>query len=292
MNKKTSLEQEMEAVKAMFSNGSFKSFSGTLIKEYTELMAEIRAGEYISSGSTIGHEIEGSFLDAESYCLPSPGRCVGGIFGFVKDKLGDISQGRLSIGGELGDFNFEINTEAKTFSGDVFSQEEREITNLLREIENVASTQGLTAYFSGMVETARDADVDLENLILHPSKHLRYLGINHGVISLRGKPLQIDVNGSENSYSNVFGNIMIEALCNSLQTHIKLENPQEDFSRYMNAAMILAAPLVAVAANSPFINSRGPYWRDSRIPVFEQSIDSRTDAERRFNINRNSFPES
>ncbi|MEN9223786.1 MAG: glutamate-cysteine ligase family protein, partial [Thermostichus sp. BF3_bins_97] len=43
-------------------------------------------------------------------------------------------------------------------------------------------------------------------------------------------------------------------------------------ARYFNASLILAAPLVAVAANSPYLFGHD-LWAETRIPLFEQALD-------------------
>jgi len=53
---------------------------------------------------------------------------------------------------------------------------------------------------------------------------------------------------------------------------VHLQVPAREASRYHNASMMLSAPLVALAANSPFVFGRA-LWHETRIPLFEQAVD-------------------
>ncbi len=282
------IDEEMKKAKEMFNPDNFRNFYQQMIKEFHSLLIEIKEGAYDRSGLTGGHEVEGNFLDKADFTIPPASKFEEGVFGKIKSEL---KENRGIISGELGDFNFELNTEPKMISGSFFSEEEREINRKLRLVEGAASRHGLTTYLSGLIETSREEDISLDNLIKHPSKHRRYLGINHGVRSFRESPFEISINNGHAQYYQQLEHIMMESICTSLQSHIKLEKPERDFSSYMNSALILAAPLVAISANSPFVNGRGPFWKESRVRIFEQSIDHRTPSERAYGINHNSFPE-
>ena len=63
--------------------------------------------------------------------------------------------------------------------------------------------------------------------------------------------------------------VMLEAAATSFQIHLqcKPERAVRDF----NAAIIASAPMVALAANSPFLFGRS-LWEETRIPLFEQAV--------------------
>jgi hypothetical protein len=49
-------------------------------------------------------------------------------------------------------------------------------------------------------------------------------------------------------------------------------------ARHLNASMLLSAPLVALAANAPFLFGRA-LWHETRIPLFEQAVDCGSDTD-------------
>jgi gamma-glutamyl:cysteine ligase YbdK (ATP-grasp superfamily) len=59
-----------------------------------------------------------------------------------------------------------------------------------------------------------------------------------------------------------------------MQLHLQVD-PQE-FAMYWNAAQVLSAPLLAVAANSPFFLGKQLH-HETRISLFEQATDTRTE---------------
>ena len=62
---------------------------------------------------------------------------------------------------------------------------------------------------------------------------------------------------------------MLEAATTSHQVHLQVT--QANAARYYNASLLLSAPLVAMAANSPFLFGHS-LWEETRIPVFEQAV--------------------
>ncbi len=59
-----------------------------------------------------------------------------------------------------------------------------------------------------------------------------------------------------------------------MQLHLQVD--PHDFAMYWNAAQVLSAPLVAVAANSPFFLGKQLH-HETRIALFEQATDTRTE---------------
>ncbi len=68
--------------------------------------------------------------------------------------------------------------------------------------------------------------------------------------------------------------ILLEAACTSFQLHLQVA--PDDFARFWNAAQVLSAPLVALAANSPFFLGKQLH-HETRIALFEQAADTRTE---------------
>jgi hypothetical protein len=62
---------------------------------------------------------------------------------------------------------------------------------------------------------------------------------------------------------------MLEAATTSFQLHLKVQ-PRQAVRAY-NASIIASAPMVAAAANSPYLFGHD-LWDETRIPLFEQSV--------------------
>jgi hypothetical protein len=97
----------------------------------------------------------------------------------------------------------------------------------------------------------------------------RYHALNEQVLQRRhGLPLCLDIRGQDHLFT-CHHDVMLEAATTSMQIHLQV-SPVEAV-RFYNAAQILAAPMVAVAANAPYLFARD-LWDDTRIPLFEQSV--------------------
>jgi gamma-glutamyl:cysteine ligase YbdK (ATP-grasp superfamily) len=99
----------------------------------------------------------------------------------------------------------------------------------------------------------------------------RYAALNEQVFLRRqGEPIHIDVVGHQRLVMDQH-DVMLESAATSFQIHLQVH--QDQAARYLNASMIISAPMVAVAANSPYLFGYD-LWDETRIPVFEQSVAS------------------
>ncbi|MCX7674000.1 MAG: glutamate--cysteine ligase, partial [Thiobacillaceae bacterium] len=112
----------------------------------------------------------------------------------------------------------------------------------------------------------READLTLAAM----SPMNRYVALNEQVIRQRaGQPLHIHIEGEE-AIDLGRADVMLEAATTSFQLHLQV--PERDSARYYNASLICCAPLLALAANSPLLFGRR-LWLETRIPLFEQSVE-------------------
>jgi CBS domain-containing protein len=65
----------------------------------------------------------------------------------------------------------------------------------------------------------------------------------------------------------------LEACNTSFQVHLQVA--PKDFVKMYNIAQVLAAPVIAISANSPLVFGRR-LWHETRIALFQQSLDTRT----------------
>jgi len=102
----------------------------------------------------------------------------------------------------------------------------------------------------------------------------RYAALNTEMVRLRGgRPLKIDIDSHDPAGEHLTTehlDVMLEAATTSFQLHLQV--PPSEFGACLNASIVLSAPLVAIAANSPFLFGRA-LWHETRIPLFEQSVE-------------------
>jgi gamma-glutamyl:cysteine ligase YbdK (ATP-grasp superfamily) len=170
---------------------------------------------------------------------------------------------------ELAQFNIEFDLRPRRLVSDAFEQVEDELNGALARARAKAETLSADVCTVGILPTLTDFDVTEQNLSANP----RYKALNDTILNARGEDLLIRIEGDE-TLETTAHSIVFEAACTSMQLHLQLD--PDDFARYWNAAQALAGPLVAVAANSPFFLGKQLH-HETRIALFEQSIDTRTE---------------
>src|SRR5690606_9108985 len=103
----------------------------------------------------------------------------------------------------------------------------------------------------------------------------RYRLLNESLMRLRGGPYSVEIQGLD-ALEEVADSVMIESANTSLQLHLQVEPAR--FARLYNLAQLITAPLLAAAVNSPVLLGRR-LWHETRVAVFERSVDSRSASE-------------
>jgi gamma-glutamyl:cysteine ligase YbdK (ATP-grasp superfamily) len=170
---------------------------------------------------------------------------------------------------ELAQFNIEFDVKPRRLTGHVFHTIEDELRRSLNHAHSVAEELGAQVMIIGILPTLTDFDVTEQNL----SANSRYKALNDMILSARGEDIFIRIEGDEVLETRA-NSIVFEAACTSMQLHLQVD--PHDFGLYWNAAQILSAPLVAVAANSPFFLGKQLH-HETRIALFEQATDTRTE---------------
>jgi CBS domain-containing protein len=67
--------------------------------------------------------------------------------------------------------------------------------------------------------------------------------------------------------------VMLEACCTSFQVHYQVG--AEEFATLYNLAQAVTAPVLAAATNAPLLFGRR-LWKETRIPLFQQAVDTRS----------------
>src|SRR3990170_3303248 len=97
--------------------------------------------------------------------------------------------------------------------------------------------------------------------------------LSEQILSARGEDITINISGRDR-LSTTADSIVPEAACTSPQFHV--QTSPDDFAAYWNASQAIAGVQLAVAANSPYLFGK-ELWRETRIPLFEQATDTRSD---------------
>ena len=245
-----------------FTPEDTERFAGRLRRE-TRLARETFAqGGFASDATVAGFEMEAWLLDRNFFPVP----CNQSFLARMADPM---------VVAELSRFNIELNGPPQVLKGQALSTLERQLERTWTRCIDVAHADEAVPIAIGTLPTLRDADLDLSTMT--PSK--RYVALNRQVLQARGgKPITLDIEGLEGQLLRVaHADVMLEAATTSFQVHLQV--PAARTSSYMNASMMLSGPLVALSANSPFLFGRA-LWHETRIPLFEQAVDSARDTTR------------
>lgn len=168
---------------------------------------------------------------------------------------------------ELSKSNVELNGKPQALTGRGLRLMEEELTRTWRRCLQVAHDLEGTLVMIGILPTVREKDLGMESI----SGRNRYHALNHDVLKRRRwRPIRLDIAGREH-LQLAHSNVLLEAATTSFQVH--LQAPASEMPRYYNASLILSAPMVALAANSPFLFGKC-LWDETRIPLFEQSVET------------------
>lgn len=241
-----------EIQQTSFHKKDFRRFEKKLTEE-TELLEEwLEKSRFADDPLTGGLELEVFLVDERLRPLPENEE-------FLKRLNNPL------VVPELARFNFELNTHPRRLTGSFLSDKERALEDLLKRCRETARDLGADILVTGILPTLRDEHLSLANM----SGWQRYRALNEQVLRLRrGRPVRLNISGRE-SLRVTHTDVMLEAAATSLQIHTQV--PARSARAYYNCAQALSGPLVAIAANSPFLFGKD-LWAESRVPLFEQAV--------------------
>ena len=175
---------------------------------------------------------------------------------------------------ELAQFNLETNLTPLEFKGDCLREMERENTEGLQKIREVVKEFDAEVVLAGILPTLRKSDLDLINLTPKP----RYLALMEAIKehSLRGdEHFELRLDGIDELHIR-HDSPLLEACNTSFQVHLQVA--PKDYVKMYNIAQMLLAPIISISANSPLVFGRR-LWHETRIALFQQSLDTRTSHE-------------
>lgn len=169
---------------------------------------------------------------------------------------------------ELGLFNLECNLRPRVLGGSCLAEMESELNGLVDKARAAAVAQGLEVVLIGILPTLRKSDLGMESMTPEP----RYHALSDALNALRGGDYEFHIKGTDELIVR-HHTVMLEACNTSFQAHLQV-GPR-DFPNAYNIAQTVAAPIVAAACNSPLLFGRR-LWHETRIALFQQSIDTRS----------------
>jgi gamma-glutamyl:cysteine ligase YbdK (ATP-grasp superfamily) len=170
---------------------------------------------------------------------------------------------------ELGQFNIEINVAPAKLREDGLTTFESSLRRSLNDAEEKAAKVGAHQVMIGILPTLDEGHMSPDSLSANP----RYRLLSEQILSARGEDITISISGRER-LSTTADSIVPEAACTSTQFHV--QTSPDDFANYWNASQAIAGVQLAVAANSPYLLGK-ELWRETRIPLFEQATDTRSE---------------
>ncbi len=242
-------------VKLNSDEATYQAFMKSLLVEVHALEKMLEAGLVESGVRRIGAEQEMFLI----YRAHKPALKALDILDVVEDE-------RFTH--ELGLFNLEANLSPHRLGGNCLSLMEAEAQEIYRHARETAARFDCDIALVGILPTLAKENLSLDSMVPTP----RYYALNDAICALRGKDFDFTINGID-QLSVKHDNVMLEACNTSFQVHFQVS--PENFAKNYNIAQTITAPLLAAAVNSPVLLGKR-LWHETRIAVFEYSIDTRT----------------
>jgi gamma-glutamyl:cysteine ligase YbdK (ATP-grasp superfamily) len=170
---------------------------------------------------------------------------------------------------ELGQFNLEANLQPRELARDCLSAMEGELNDCVARVRRAAAEEDTRIVLCGILPTLDKTHLGLDSMTPIP----RYHQLNQILIGLRGGHFTTLIKGVD-ELKTTHDNVMLEACNTSFQLHYQV-GPAE-FAKLYNLAQVITAPVLAAAVNSPVL-LRHRLWHETRVALFQQSLDTRSD---------------
>ena len=236
-----------------------RSFMRALLEDVRALEQMIEAGSlFESSTRRIGAEQE-MFLVGQGL---RPANCS-------LEVLQHLPQEFFTT--ELGRFQLEANLSPQELRRDGLLRMEQELTHLMELVSEAARSCGARVLLTGILPTLEKGDIGLDSMTPVP----RYYELNKIMQELRGGEFRTYIKGLD-ELQITHDTVMLEACNSSFQIHFQVA-PGE-FAHLYNVAQVVTGPVLAAAVNSPVL-LRHRLWHETRVALFQQSLDVRTEAQ-------------
>ena len=235
--------------------GSVRAFTKALLKDLQALEQMLEEGLIESDVRRFGCEQE-MFLVNRAW-RPAP------VAMEVLDRLDGEA-----FTTELARFNLEMNVEPMMLGGGCFSALQVNIEELLDMVREAAMGVDAGVVLAGILPTLGKSDLTLDNITPLP----RYHALNDSLTRMRGGAYKLQLEGHDELQIE-HDSVMLEACNSSCQVHLQVD--AAEFAAMYNVAQAMTGPVLAAAVNSPILFGRR-LWAETRIALFQQSLDTRS----------------
>ena len=241
-----------EIAQRHFNAEDYTRFRRRLDEETNAVQALFENGGFSQRGDIAGFELEAWLVDADGNPAPQNER-------FLKALDNPL------VVPELAAFNVELNGSPCAMAGRVFTRLHDELATTWEACRVGAAELGLRLAAIGILPTIKPELLNSNYM----SPRVRFQALNDRVLALRdGAPFELDLTGTD-TLKMTHDDVMLEAAATSFQIHLQCR--PESAARAYNAAIAASGPMVALAANSPFLFGKS-LWAETRIPLFEQAV--------------------
>ncbi len=232
-----------------------RDFTRRLLQDVAALERMLENGMIESGKRRIGAEQEMFLVDSGQH--PA---CV------ADEILERVDDPRFT--NELARFNLEANASVQVFGSGCLRALELELLELYHRAQATAEQIGARVVLTGILPTITQANLGLDSMTPRP----RYFELNDALLRLRGGQFRTNLKGID-ELELTHDNVMLEACNTSFQVHFQVG--PEEFAKLYNVAQAVTAPVLAAAVNSPVLLGHR-LWSETRIALFQQSIDARS----------------
>ncbi|NJN26910.1 MAG: CBS domain-containing protein [Cyclobacteriaceae bacterium] len=168
---------------------------------------------------------------------------------------------------ELAKFNLEINLDPLPFEKNCLSVLQSNLLKNIKKVETALKNVNAKVLLTGILPTIRNKDLNISNMT--PLE--RYHALANSLSKLRNGMFEFHISGTDELITT-HDTVMFESCNTSFQLHFQVS--AAEFVDHYNWAQMISGPVLAASTNSPLLLGKR-LWRETRIALFQQSIDIR-----------------
>jgi CBS domain-containing protein len=171
---------------------------------------------------------------------------------------------------EIGNFNLEINLDPLILGGDCFSRLHQNLSDLLELAKREAAQEDSKIILTGILPTLSHSHIGIQNM----TPVQRYYVLNEAARESRAQDFMIHIKGVD-ELNLMHDSVMLESCNTSWQMHLQID--PDEFIDMFNWSQAISGPILAACCSSPLLFGK-ELWSETRIALFTQSVDIRTNS--------------